>query len=96
MHRLVSLFTKQKTSILLRITLTFLALFTSVALGFVLLSSTNHTAHAAVGTLQEIGAPGADPWGITFDHSGNEWVAQPGCDPNPVCAGKSLFVQCCT
>jgi len=25
------------------------------------------------------------PFGIAFDNSGHIWVAEPGCDPNPVC-----------
>src|SRR5207247_3631952 len=25
------------------------------------------------------------PWGIAFDNSGHTWVAEPGCDSNPVC-----------
>ncbi len=85
MYRLASLFTKQKIGIPLRITLALAAVFTSIALAFILFNGTQHKAQAA-GPLQEIGAPGADPWGITFDHNGNEWVAQPNCDPNPVCA----------
>ena len=53
-------------------------------------NGTHHKAHAATGPLQEIGAPGANPWGIAFDHNGNEWVAQPNCDPNPICAGTPV------
>lgn len=29
------------------------------------------------------------PWGIAFDNSGHIWVAEPGCDPNPIC--QSVF-----
>jgi streptogramin lyase len=29
---------------------------------------------------------GEDPWGTTFDSSGNVWVALPGCDPAPMCS----------
>jgi virginiamycin B lyase len=25
------------------------------------------------------------PWGVAFDNSGHIWVAEPGCDPNPIC-----------
>ncbi len=84
MYRLVSLFTKQKIGIPLRITFALAAIFSSIALAFALFNATQQKAHAA-GPIQEINAPGAEPWGITFDHSGNEWVAQPGCDPNPIC-----------
>ncbi len=90
MHRLLSLFKKPKIGVPLRITIALLAIFASMVLGFDIFSSTNHAAHAATGTLQEIGAPGADPWGIAFDHNENEWVAQPGCDPNPICAGTPV------
>ncbi len=85
MHRLVLLFTKQRIGIPLRITLALVAICASIALAFVAFNGTQHKARAAAGTLQEIGAPGGEPWGIAFDHNGNEWVAQPGCDPNPVC-----------
>ena len=27
----------------------------------------------------------ATPWGIAFDKSGHIWVAEPGCDPKPIC-----------
>jgi streptogramin lyase len=30
---------------------------------------------------------GSDPWGTAFDSAGNVWVAAPGCDPQPRCAG---------
>lgn len=62
-----------------------LAMLTSVALAFMLVANTRHTAHAAQ-ALQEIGAPGVEPWGMGFDNNGNEWVAEPACDPNPICA----------
>ena len=29
---------------------------------------------------------GTDPWGTTFDSSGNVWLAVPGCDPSPSCS----------
>ena len=85
MYRYVSLLLKRNLGIPLRILLACAALCASVALAFTLFNTTHHTAHAAVGALQQITAPGTNPWGIAFDHSGNEWVAQPGCDPNPVC-----------
>ena len=85
MYRPLSLLTKQKMGGPLRITIAFLVILTSVVLAFVFSKSTHKAAHAAVGAVQQIKAPGADPWGIAFDHNGNEWVAQPGCDPNPVC-----------
>jgi streptogramin lyase len=61
----------------------------SVAFAIMLLVSARRPAHAAP-AINEINAPGAEPWGINFDNRGNEWVAQPGCDPNPVC---SIVVQ---
>src|SRR5579875_442397 len=27
-----------------------------------------------------------DPWGIAFDKSGHVWLAEPGCDPTPICS----------
>jgi len=85
MYRLLSLLTKQKLGVPLRITVASLVILTSIALAFVFSKSTHKAAHAATGALQQISSPGVDPWGITFDHNGNEWVAQPGCDPNPIC-----------
>src|SRR6266702_1396402 len=32
---------------------------------------------------------GLDPWGTTFDTSGNVWVAVPGCNPNSDCGSKT-------
>lgn len=32
---------------------------------------------------------GSDPWGTTFDGSGNVWLAVPGCDPNPTCGSST-------
>lgn len=84
MYRQVSLFAKQKIGIPLRIIFAFAAIFSSIVLAFAFFNGTQQKAHAA-GPLQEISAPGAYPWGIAFDHNGNEWVAQPNCDPNPVC-----------
>ena len=32
---------------------------------------------------------GQEPWGTTFDSSGNVWVALPGCDPSPTCGSNT-------
>ena len=72
----------------LRIVLVCGVLCASIAVAFALFNTTHHTAHAAAGALQQINAPGGNPWGITFDLKGNEWVAQPGCDPSPVVCGS--------
>ncbi len=32
---------------------------------------------------------GQEPWGTTFDGSGNVWVAIPNCDPAPMCGSSS-------
>ncbi len=52
------------------------------------------SAHAAP-AIRETAVPGADPWGITFDNSGNVWIAEPGCDSPPTCAPQvpSAIVQ---
>ncbi|GAC1392717.1 MAG: hypothetical protein NVSMB38_17220 [Ktedonobacteraceae bacterium] len=91
MYRLLSLITRQKIGIPLRIILALLTTFASIALAFVLLSSSHHIVRAA-GTVKEINAPsgGADPWGIAFDGTGNEWIAEPGCDPTPVCSSHNV------
>lgn len=34
-------------------------------------------------------ASGQDPWGTTFDSSGNVWVTVPGCDPSPTCSSST-------
>ena len=45
-------------------------------------------ARASGFTLTDFSIPagGQEPWGITFDSSGNVWVAITGCDPTPTCS----------
>jgi len=41
-------------------------------------------------TITEYHIPsGLDPWGTTFDSSGNVWLAVPGCNPNPNCGNNT-------
>lgn len=84
MYRLLSFLAKLKLGIPLRLLIALVAVCGSIVLAFTFFNTT-HTAARAAGTLQEINAPGRDPWGIAFDSNGNEWVAQPGCDPQPIC-----------
>ncbi len=58
------------------------AVIASLAAGLSLLANHPTQAHAAgIGA-----APTADhPWGMTFDSTGNLWVAEPNCDGNPFC-----------
>ena len=50
-----------------------------------------HTTRAASTlTVTDYHVPsGLDPWGTTFDSSGNVWVAVPGCNPNPDCGNNT-------
>ncbi len=56
--------------------------------GVALALARSHTAAHAAPSLSEIGLLGGttDPWGVALDGKGNEWVAIPMCDPNPVCS----------
>ena len=67
-----------------RISLALFCTLTSIALGYALLASPQKSTHAAA-ALTEINLSGVDPWGLGFDTNGNVWVAQPGCDPTPIC-----------
>ncbi len=86
MYTLVSFLSRQKIGIPLRLSIVFATMCVIGALIFTFFDIAHHTAHATAGALQQINAPGADPWGIAFDSNGNEWVAQPGCDPTPTCS----------
>ncbi len=74
----------------LRIGLALFCTISSVALALILLAGTHHPAHAATFTLRETYSPSTNPWGITLDNKGNEWVAEPGCDPTPICASVQV------
>lgn len=71
--------------VFLRIGLALFCTLTSGALAYAVLVDIHSAAHASP-TLSEINLSGVDPWGVGFDNNGNVWVAQPGCDPNPVCS----------
>jgi streptogramin lyase len=75
--------------------------FTLIALGVLVagaalaFAATGNTSTFAKGPSKTNGAvdfstPGSDPWGTTFDSSGNVWVALPGCDLGPYCAGGTF------
>src|SRR5579864_6509708 len=66
--------------LIVRLGLAIVALAGSVTLAWTLLNA--HGAHAA--GVNTTGTT-ASPWNIIFDGSGNAWVAEPNCNPNPVC-----------
>jgi streptogramin lyase len=66
--------------LVVRLSLTIVALAGSITLAWNLLNV--RSAHAAsVNTTATVD----NPWAIVFDGSGNAWVAEPNCNPNPVC-----------
>ena len=71
-----------------RILLSILTLMTGGAIAWALLVNAHSAAHANP-SLVAATVPLAEPWGLTFDSSGNIWVASPQCDPNvtsvPIC-----------
>lgn len=77
------LFTRFQLGIPLRIGLALFAVFTSIAVALVLIVGSQKV--DAAPTFKIVAAHGTDPWGISFDGRGYAWVAEPGCDPNPVC-----------
>ena len=63
-------------------------LVVSMALAFNVLGTSSHAAFAGSAgvNVTDFSIPtGQEPWGTTFDSSGNVWVAIPGCDPTPTC-----------
>src|SRR5260370_7624095 len=64
------------------------SLVTGGAIAWALLVNAHSAAHANP-SLVAATVPLAEPWGLTFDSSGNIWVASPQCDPNvtsvPIC-----------
>jgi len=71
----------------LRDVLVFLTLIVCVALtlGAVHPSFAQHATPATVSATDFYVPSGTNPWGTTFDSSGNVWLAVPGCDPSPSC-----------
>ena len=67
--------------LIVRLSLAIMALAGSATLAWTLLNA--HGAHAAsVNTTGTV----ANPWAIIYDSAGNAWVAEPNCNPNPVCS----------
>ncbi|MGH2496137.1 MAG: virginiamycin B lyase family protein [Ktedonobacteraceae bacterium] len=63
-------------------------LVASIALAFNVLGISSRAAFAGSAgvNVTDFSVPaGQEPWGTTFDSSGNVWVAIPGCDPTPTC-----------
>ena len=67
-------------ALIVRLALAIMMLAGSVTLAWNLLNV--HGAHAAS---VNITSTLDNPWSIVFDGSGNAWVAEPNCNPNPVC-----------
>ena len=78
-----------------KLLLSFVALGTlvgSLALAFNTFSSGARSAYAGspgVNVSDFYIPTGNEPWGTTFDSSGNVWVAIPGCDPAPTCSSNT-------
>ena len=77
--------TSLNTHSMIRGTLAFLFFTTSMTIGWYVFASTHLAAHANAPTIRETSLPSAIPWGVSFDTHGNTWVAEPGCDPAPIC-----------
>lgn len=78
-----------------KLLLCFVALGTligSLALAWTMFGSGAHSAYAGssgVNVTDFYIPTGQEPWGTTFDSSGNVWVAIPGCDPAPTCSSNT-------
>lgn len=69
-----------------RIVLAFFSVFASLLLAWTVLGHTLFPAHAtSSASIREIFAH-TDPWGVAFDKSSHVWLAQPECDPSPLCS----------
>src|SRR6266571_181726 len=79
-----------KGSVIVRVILALLSTIASVTLAWGLLGGSHQKAHATSPTINETTVPGIDPWGLGFDNSGNVWVAEPGCDPTPICGSVKI------
>ena len=78
-----SLFTQSdsgKTRTRKRVTIAFVSLVGSIALGLTLFGTFAALAAGVVETPTQ-----ANPWGLAFDTTGHVWVAEPGCDAEPNC-----------
>lgn len=72
----------------LRIGLALFITLASVGITLALLAGPHLPTRAATSGISEISLPPSYPWGLAFDTNGNAWVAEPNCDPNPVCGGN--------
>ena len=75
-----------RAGVTFRIAIVLLSTATSFMLVWFVLIGPHLAAHAAAPTIRETAVPSPLPWGIGFDTSGNVWVAETGCDPNPLCS----------
>jgi hypothetical protein len=66
---------------IVRFSLSLLAIVGSVALGWTFLNLGQAHASGIIETSTQ-----ATPWSISIDKSGRVWVAEPGCDAEPVCS----------
>src|SRR5579872_4198667 len=65
-----------------RLSLAIVALVGSATLAWTLLNA--HVGVHAANSVNTLGTT-ANPWSIVFDGAGNAWVAEPNCNPAPVC-----------
>ena len=75
-----------RAGVVIRIVLALISTLTSLVLVWIVFVGPHLAAHAAPPTIRETAVPSPLPWGLGFDTIGNLWVAETGCDPNPLCA----------
>src|SRR5450755_252201 len=87
MHRIKKLF---YASSIVRVALIVVYLTASIALVCYFIAGSRSAVYANTPTIRETTLPSAIPWGISFDATGNAWVAEPGCDPAPTCSPQQV------
>lgn len=73
----------------LRVCLALLCVLGSAVFAYFTINGGHHATRAS-SNVTEIASNGIDPWGMGFDNKGNLWIAQPNCDPTPVCPGAPV------
>ncbi len=78
--------TRLTGGLIVRIALAFFSVLASFLLAWTVVSNHLFPAHASSqAPIREIFAR-PDPWGIAFDKNSHVWLAQPECDPSPLCS----------
>lgn len=78
-----------RSKMLVRVLLLLVVLVVGVILAWSLMARNQASVHAAPTSAPAIVAatlPGYSPWGVTQDHAGHIWVAEPECSPNDISA----------